>query len=108
MPRKKSAGIASGPQEGTTGTTPVGESLLVSMARSVGSTLGTAERKAGKAAEELKTMSIAARKSAEDATRSLGKSAEKLMRGKAGGRKTSAKKKAAPKAKARKSAGRRK
>jgi len=103
MPRKKSAGIASRPKGGPT---TEGESLLVSVARSVGSTLGTVERKAGEAAEELKTFSNAARKSAEDATRTIGESAEKLMRGTVAAKKKSAKKKVAPKSKAGKGAGR--
>jgi hypothetical protein len=102
MPSKKRTRIASGTTEGGK---HINESALMSVARSVGSTLGTVAGKAGEAAKELKTFSRAARKGAVDAARTVGASAEKVMHGKVAHKKTSVKKTAAPKGKAKKGAG---
>ncbi len=83
-----------------------GEIRLVGVARTIGSTLGTAAAKAEDAAKEIETFTHAVRKSTLATTRKIYKRARKSLRAGAASWKSVPKKRKAPKKRSRKSSGR--
>jgi len=87
------------------GATPVDDPTLVDVARTIGSTLGTAAVKAEDAAKEIETFSRAVSKSTAAATRKFYKRAKKSLRAGAAKWKSITKKRKASKKRAGKKAG---
>jgi len=100
MPRKKGMPVA---PAATGAAEKEGESLLLTIARTVGSTLAAAEKKAGEAADDLMTFSKAAQRHALGAARNVQTTVNKTVSGLVAGGKKSAKKPRPRKRQARKS-----